>query len=1059
MSRFFIDRPIFAWAIAIAICIAGAVSIFTMPVEQYPKVAPPSITISASYPGASSKTVESSVTQIIEQKLTGLDNLRYIESSSSSDGSASITLTFNSGTDADIAQVQVQNKVQSAQSLLPQSVQNQGVTVGKASSSFLLIVGLYSDNDDYSGTDLSDYVFGTLQDPISRVNGVGNVQSFGSQYSMRIWLDADKLVQYKLTSSDVSSAIKAQNAQVSVGSLGAMPAVKGQRLDVTLNTRGRLQTVEEFSSILLRVDTDGSRVHLSDVARVELGSESYAQSSRYNGRPAAGFAIMMAEGANALDTVKGVKAKMDELSAFFPKGMKVVYPMDTAPFVEHSIIKVVETLVEAIVLVFLVMYLFLGNIRATLIPTLAVPVVMLGTFGVLSAAGFSLNTLTLFGMVLAIGLLVDDAIVVVENVERVMEEEGLSARAATRKSMGQISGALVGIGIVICSAFVPMAFFGNSSGVIYRQFSVTVATSVALSVVMALIFSPALCATLLKPSKKGALHQQRGFLGWFNRTFNRTADRYSGLVRRMLDRTLGMLIVYAGIIVAVVLMYRALPTGFLPSEDKGVLMVMAQLPSGSTTEQSQEVGKKLENIFMTDLSDSVDGMFVATGFSFNGSGQNQVASFIRLKDWSERTKPNQSAEALQGRAMGELMKLHEAQAFALVPAPIQELSNTGGFSVSVIDNAGLGLDVLKTAQAKLISLASQDKRLSAVRSGTLADKAEIRLDVDYEKAGSLGVSIGDLNTELSNVLGSSYVDDFIDKGRVKKVYMQADAPFRMLPEDVRRWYIRNTAGDMVPLSAFVTIRWEMGEPKRTRFDGRASLAISGQAASGYSTGEAMKAIEELSKQLPAGVGLAWTGSSYEERLSGSNTAMLYTLALLLVFLSLASLYESWAIPFSVIMDIPLGALGVLLACTLRGMENDIYFQIGFVTIIGLSAKNAILVVEFAKEGYDKGASLIDATVHAVRQRLRPVMMTSIAFALGVLPLAISTGVGAGSQNAVGTGVLGGAITTTLLGLFFVPLYFVTVLRLFRVKPRRDPDAEDDHPTLPDADNGKESSHV
>jgi len=1035
MSRFFIDRPVFAWAIAIAIMVAGAVSISVLSIEQYPRVAPTTIRISATYPGASAKTVEDSVIQVIEQKLNGLDHLRYIESSSDSSGGASIELTFDSKADPDIAQVQVQNKVQAATPLLPQEVQNQGITVKKAASNMLLVINLYSDDPTSTNADLSDYVFGTIQDPITRVPGVGDVQAFGAQYAIRVWLDPYKLVQYGLTSADISKAIQAQNTQVSIGTLGAMPAVNGQRIDVTLTTRGRMQTVEEFENILLRVNTDGSRVKLRDVARVELGSENYSSVGRYNTKPAAGFGIMLASGANALDTVKSVKDKMNQLSAFFPKGYHVAYPMDTTPFVKHSITEVVKTLAEAMVLVFLVMYLFLGNIRATLIPTLAIPVVLLGTFGVLAAAGFTLNTLTLFAMVLAIGLLVDDAIVVVENVERVMEEEGLSARDATRKSMDQISGALIGIGAVLCAAFLPMAFFGNSSGVIYRQFSVTIATSVTLSVFVALTFSPALCAALLRPNKNGRLHTQRGLLGCFNRVFNRTADRYATLVARTLKRSLWLLLVYGGIVAAVIFMYRDLPTSFLPDEDKGVLMVMAQLPTGSTTEQSLDVLKKIEHELLVNMSDSVDSMFGTTGFSFSGSGQNQVICFASLKDWSERKGHGQSVKELQGRAMQAFSKIREAEIFALVPAPIQELSNTNGFDFRLVDNGGRGHDALTAAQKQLIELGNRNPVLQSIRSGTLADKAQLRLDIDYEKASALEIPIDSISTELSNIFGSSYVNDFIDKGRVKKVYMQGDALYRMLPEDVTLWYVRNNSNEIVPLSAFVKTEWEIGSPKLSRFNGLASMAVSGEPAPGHSTGEAMSEIENLAKQLPDGIGYEWAGTSYEERVAGSNTLQLYGLALLLVFLALASLYESWAIPLSVLMDMPLGALGVLLACSLCGFPNDVYFQIGLITIIGLSAKNAILVVEFAKKAYDGGADLDSATVHAVRQRLRPVMMTSIAFGLGVLPLALSTGAGAGSQNEVGTGVFGGAITTTLLGLFFVPLYFVTVLRLFRVKPK------------------------
>lgn len=1045
MSHFFIDRPVFAWVIAIAVVLAGVVSIRQLAVEQYPNVAVPAINVSATYPGASAKTVENSVIQVIEQQLTGLDHLRYMESSSDSTGGATITLTFDGGTDPDIAQVQVQNKLQNATSLLPQEVQSQGIRVAKSSGSMLLLLALVSEDGSMSTADLSDYLVGTLQEPISRITGVGQVQTFGSQYAMRIWLDPDKLVQFKLTSQDVSAAIQAQNVQISAGSIGAQPAVKGQLLEATMVTRGRLASVQEFQTILVRMNPDGSRILLGDVARIELGSESYNQSSRYNGKPASGMMISASSGANALSTVEAVRSKMAELEPTLPKGVRVIYPVDSTPFVNHSIREVVKTLIEAVILVFVVMYVFLGSIRATIIPTIAVPVVVLGTFGVLYVTGFSINTLTLFGMVLAIGLLVDDAIVVVENVERVMEEEGLSPRDATRKSMGQISGALVGIGLVLCAAFVPMAFFGNSTGVIYRQFAVTMASSVALSVAVALILTPALCATFLKPTRKGALHQQRGWFGWFNRFFNRTADRYANMVEHTLHHSWRLLAVYGIIIVGVVIMYRHLPTSFLPEEDKGMLFAMADLPPGSTTEQTLAVLDEMDHVFRENMKDSVEGVMTIAGFGLSGAGQNQGAMFAKLKDWSERTAPSQQVQAIQGRAMGAFMQFKNASVFALVPPAVQELGNTSGFDLRLIDSAGLGHEALVQAQSELIRLASENSSLQGVRANSLADKAGLLLTVDIEKAGALGLDLRAVNTELSTVFGSMYVNDFIDKGRVKKVYLQGDAAFRMTPEDLGRWHARNSNGEMVPLSSFVSMTWEMSSPKLSRFNGMPSLAIAGQAAVGYSSGQAMAEMERLVKQLPAGIGYQWAGLSYEERLSGSNSGSLYALALILVFLCLAALYENWAIPVSVLMDIPLGALGVLAACTIRSMPNDIYFQIGLITIIGLSAKNAILVVEFAKERYDAGETLFEATKYAVRQRLRPIMMTSIAFGLGVLPLALSTGPGAASQNAVGTGVLGGAITTTLLGLFFVPLYFVTVLRLFRVKPKR---RYDDTPASP-----------
>jgi hydrophobe/amphiphile efflux-1 (HAE1) family protein len=1059
MSRFFIHRPIFACVIAIVIMIAGALSISRLPIAQYPSVSAPSVNVSASYPGASAKTVEDTVTQVIEQNLSGIDNLRYIESQSGA-GSASITVTFNTGTNADTAQVQVQNKVALASAQLPQEVQQQGVQVTKSRSNFLLVIGLISEDGSMSAADLGDYAMSTLHDPLSRVNGGGSIQTFGTKYAMRIWLDPDKLTKYQLSTSDVVNAVKAQNAQVSAGSLGATPAVKGQLLNATIMAQSRLQTVDEFAGILLRVNTDGSRVFLRDVARVELGSESYDTLSRYNGKPAAGMAVMASSDANALATVTAVKKKIEELSATFPAGVKVVYPYDTTPFVRLSIYEVVKTLVEAIVLVFLVMYLFLQNWRATLIPTITIPVVLLGTFGVMAVFGFSINTLTLFAMVLAIGLLVDDAIVVVENVERVMEEEGLPPRDAALKSMGQISGALIGIGLVLCAAFVPMAFFGGSTGVIYRQFSIVIATAVALSVLVALIITPALCATLLKPIPKGHHITKRGFFGWFNRFYARTADRYAGSVGTFLRRTGRALLFYAIIAGAVVFMFMRLPKGFLPQEDQGVLFVTAQLPPGSTQEQSLTVLEKIEQHFINNEKESVNGVFGIVGFSFNGSAQNQVMTFVNLKSWGERKTSKQRVSAIQGRAMRALAQLREATAFALVPPAIPELGTSSGFDLRLVDQTGIGHEALMNARNQLLGMAAQDPVLMAVRPTGLDDQPEYHIRIDQEKATALGLSLSDINSSLSTIWGSAYVNDFIDKGRVKRVIVQGDAPFRMLPEDVNRWYVRSSgantktdtssgsggtnagANNMVPFSAFSTASWTVGAPSLSRFNGSPSVSVSGQAAQGKSTGQAMSEIEKLAKSLPAGTAIEWGGISYEERLAGSQSAQLYLLALLVVFLSLAALYESWAIPFAVMMDMPLGALGVLAATSLRGMSNDVYFQIGFITIIGLSAKNAILVIEFARERFNAGATLIEAALEAVRTRLRPVMMTSIAFGLGVLPLAISTGAGSGSQNEIGTGILGGTITTTLLGLFFVPLYFVVIMRLFRVKPQRSLTGED-----------------
>ena len=1034
MSRFFIDRPIFAWVIAILIMLGGALSITGLPIAQYPSIAPPAISIITSYPGASAKTLEDTVTQVIEQKLNGIDNLRYIESSSTSTGVLTMTVTFEGGTNPDTAQVQVQNKVALAVPLLPQEVQQQGVQVNKAVNNFLLVVGLISEDGSMSGTDLNDFNFSAVKDPISRLPGVGDIQTFGTQYAMRIWLDADKMVKYSMATSDIVTAVRAQNAQISAGALGDLPAMPGQLLNATIMAQSRLQTPEQFGGILLRVNPDGSRVFLRDVARVELGSEVYTNQARYNGRPASGMAIKPASGANALETVAIVKKKVEELSAFFPPGVKAIFPYDTTPFVRISVKEVVKTLIEAIILVFIVIYIFLQSWRATLIPTIAVPVVLLGTFGIMSLAGYSINTLTLFGLVLAIGLLVDDAIVVVENVERVMTEEGLSPKEATRKSMDQISGALVGIGLVLCAAFVPMAFFTGSSGVIYRQFSLTIVSSVALSVLVALILTPALCATMLKPVQKGHHTEKRGFFGWFNRNFDRIADRYTNGVAIFLRRSGRALVFYGVIGAAVIFLFQRSPTGFLPDEDTGVLFAMAQLPPGSTREQADKVLKKMEAHFMEKEKESMEGMFGVLGFSFSGNGQNQVLCFVKLKDWELRKRADQKVKAIQGRAMGTFLQFKDAFAFAFAPPAVLELGNATGFDVRLVDRGGLGHDALMNARNQMLGMAMQSQVVTKVRPNGLDDMPEYRINVDQEKASALGLSLADINSSLSTIWGSTYVNDFIDKGRVKKVFIQGDAPYRMVPEDVNRWYIRNAQGGMVPFSAFSSAEWALGSPKLERFNGSSSVSIMGEPAPGRSSGEAMAEIESLAKKLPPGIGVEWAGLSFEERLSGSKSAALYTIAILMVFLCLAALYESWAIPFSVLMDMPLGALGVVAATSMRGMPNDIYFQIGLITIIGLSAKNAILVVEFAKEHFDRGATLVEGALHAVRQRLRPILMTSIAFGLGVLPLAISNGAGSGSQNAIGTGIVGGAITTTILGLFFVPLYFVTVLKLFRVKP-------------------------
>ncbi|PTY07164.1 hydrophobe/amphiphile efflux-1 family RND transporter [Opitutaceae bacterium EW11] len=1038
MARFFIDRPVFAWVIAIIIMVAGALSIRSLPVAQYPSIAPPQISISANYPGASARTLEDTVTQVIEQRMSGLDHLRYMESSSDSAGNATVTLTFEGGTNPDIAQVQVQNKLSLAMPLLPQEVQQLGVRVTKSVRNFLLVLGFVSRDGSMNADDIADFVISQVQDPISRVPGVGELQTFGSQHSMRIWLDADKLNNFRLMPSDIVAAIRSQNVQVSAGQLGGNPAVPGQRLNATVTSQTRLQTPEEFQEILIRVNPDGSQIRLGDVARVELGAESYDRISRYSGQPSSGMAIRPATGANALETVAAIRARVDELKPFFPPGLEVVYPLDTTPFVRLSVEEVVKTLVEAIVLVFIVMYLFLQNLRATLIPTIAVPVVLLGTFGVMAAAGFSINTLTLFGVVLAIGLLVDDAIVVVENVERVMAEEGLSPKEATKKSMDQITGALVGIALVLSAVFVPMAFFGGSTGVIYRQFSITIVSAMALSVLVAIVLSPALCATMLKPVEPGVHHERRGFFGWFNRTFDRSANRYSNGVRSLATRKLRGLIVYGLIGAGLVFLFKRTPTGFLPQEDQGIMFAQAQLPPGSTMEQTKEVLHRMEQHFLVDEKENVEGMFGVAGFSFSGFGQNQAFAFIRLKDWDERKRSDQKVFAIQSRALAKFGRFKDAFAFAFTPPAVLELGTASGFDFRLTDNASLGHDALMAARNQLLGMAAADKRLRNVRPNGLEDTPQFKLDVDEEKASALGVSLADVNNTISAAWGSSYVNDFIDRGRVKKVYVQADAPFRMLPEDFNRWYVRNNVGEMVPFSSFATARWTRGSPKLERFNGVPSVSIQGEPGPGGSTGQAMDVISELATKLPKGIGIQWAGLSYEERLSGSQGPALYTISLLIVFLCLAALYESWAIPAAVLLVVPLGVAGTLLATWMRGLPNDVYFQVGLLTIVGLSAKNAILIVEFAKEGFDRGMSLIDAAALAARQRLRPILMTSMAFGLGVLPLALASGAGSGSQNAIGTGVLGGTVTATALGIFFVPLFFVLVLQLFRVKPQGKP---------------------
>jgi multidrug efflux pump len=1037
MAHFFIDRPIFAWVIAIIIMLAGGLAIKNLPVSQYPAIAPPEISITAIYPGASAKTLENTVTQIIEQKMNGIDNLNYITATSDSAGMTTITLTFTSGTDPNIAQVQVQNKLQLATPLLPQAVQQQGLRVTKSTRNFLMVVGFVSEDGSMSRYDLCDYVAANIQEVISRLPGVGDVTLFGSQYAMRIWIDPVKLKSYNLTPGDVKAAIKAQNIQVSAGQLGGTPAVPGQELNATITAQTLLRTTEDFGAILLKTSPDGSLVHLGDVSKIELGSESYDSVASYNGNPSAGIAIKLAANANALKTGDIIKAKLKDMSEFFPQGMTFKLAYDTTPFIRISIEEVIKTLAEAIVLVFLVMYLFLQNFRATLIPTIAVPVVLLGTFAVLSAFGFSINTLTMFAMVLAIGLLVDDAIVVVENVERVMTEEGLPPREATRKSMTQITGALIGIALVLSAVFVPMAFFGGATGVIYRQFSITIVSAMVLSVIVALILTPALCATLLKPVAKGHTTSEKGFLSFFfkgfNRWFNTGNSLYQSAVGKILQKSKRYLVIYLAILIGMGYLFFQMPTSFLPEEDQGILFALIQLPVGATQERTLQVLKQVEHHFLEEQKEAVKSLFTVAGFSFAGSGQNMGIGFVQLKDWSLRQRPDLKAKAVAGKAMGALSRIKDAMIFAFPPPAVLELGNATGFDFQLQDRAGLGHEKLIEARNMLLGMAAQNPMVTGVRPNGQDDTPQFKLDIDFHKAGALGISVSDINDTLATAWSGSYINEFIDKNRVKKVYVMADAPFRMNPRDLDAWHVRNNKGEMVPFSSFSSTRWIYGSPRLERFNSMPSRQILGQAAPGKSSGDAMAAMEEMAAKLPAGIGYEWTGVSYQEKMSGSQAPALYALSLLVVFLCLAALYESWAIPFSVMLVVPLGIIGALVAANLRGMSNDVYFQVGLLTTIGLSAKNAILIVEFAKEQMEKGMGLMEATLEATRLRLRPILMTSLAFILGVLPLATAKGAGSGSQNAIGTGVMGGMISATFLAIFFVPLFFVMVRRIFSTK--------------------------
>ena len=1041
MARFFLDRPVFAWVVAIGMMLAGGLAIYNLPISQYPPIAPPSIAIRGVYPGGSAKTVEDSVVQIIEQQMTGLDRMLYIHSTSDSAGLAQIELTFAPGTDPDLAWAKVQNKLQLALPVLPEVVQRQGLRVSKSTRNYLMIVGLTSLDDSLDQNDLSDYMFSQIQYSLARVPGVGEAEMFGAGYAMRIWLDPNRLTNYSMTSDDVIAGVRAYNVQVSAGQFGGMPAVPGQRLNASIMVQSLLKTPEEFGAIPLRNNPDGSIVRVRDVARTELGTEFDSARVKYNGHPTAGLAIRQEAGANALETAKGVKAKMEELSRYFPPGMSVVYPFDTTPFVRVAINEVVKTLFEAIFLVFLVMFLFLGNMRATLIPTIAVPIVILGTFGVLGAFGYSINMLTMFAMILAIGLLVDDAIVVVENVERIMAEEGLSPLEATRKSMDQITSALVGIGLVLSAVFGPMRFFGGSTGIIYRQFSITIISSMLLSVLVALILTPVLCASLLKPMGKGHEAAETGFrllrpfFLWFDHTFIRLRGKYTSVVGHMLGARLRYLAVFVLIVAALGFLFVRMPTAYLPDEDQGVLLAMVQLPPGSTLEQNQAVMQKVQNHFLIDQKEAVESCLSIAGFGFAGQAQNQGFAYIKLRDWDLRNRPDLRVKGILGKAMPFLAGLREANVYAFPPPSVTELGTAKGFDFMLQDRGGLGHEVLMNSSLQLMGQAMRDARLTAVRPNGMPDQAEFKVDIDWEKAGTLGVSVSAIQRSISVAFGSAYVNDFIQAGRVHRVYVQADAPYRMLPEDADHLYVRNAVGGMVPVTALASGRWTYASPRLERYNGFPALNFQGEAAAGRSTGEAMQAMEEIAMRLPHGIGYDWTGVSYQERLSQAQTGLLYAFSILAIFLVLAALYESWSIPISVLLALPLGAIGGVLASSWRGLANDVYFQIGLLTVLGLTTKNAILIVQFAKIRVEQGAGLIEATLEGARLRLRPIVMTSLAFGFGVLPLVIASGAGAGAQMAIGTSVLGGMATATFLAIFFIPLFFVVVTQVFgRKKP-------------------------
>ncbi|MGQ5291353.1 efflux RND transporter permease subunit [Pectobacterium actinidiae] len=1029
MSKFFIERPIFAWVIAIVIMLAGAVAIMNLPINQYPNIAPPAISVNITYPGASADTTQKTAVQVIEQQLNGIDNLRYIESQSNSDGSATIIVTFEQGTDPDIAQVQVQNKVSLAESQLPNEVVQQGIKVAKYQLNFMLVVGLYSEDGKLSNGDLGDILVSKLQDPISRTKGVGDFMVMGSEYAMRIWMDPAKLYKYSLVPSDVSTAISQQNAQVSSGKLGGLPTINEAKFSSTIIGKTRLENIAQFENILLKVNSDGSQVRLKDVANIDLGPEEYSITSTYNGKPSAGIALRLASGANVLDTVTAVHETIKNIESSLPQGVKVEFPYDTSPVVSASIHEVLKTLFEAIVLVFIVMLLFLQNLRATIITTLVVPVVLLGTFGVLYSFGYSINILTMFGMVLAIGLLVDDAIVVVENVERVMHEEHLSPKEATIKSMEQVQGALFGIAMVLSAVLLPMAFFSGSTGIIYRQFSITIVSSMVLSVIMALIFTPALCATMLKPITQGS--KTTGFAGWFNRTFDKGTVTYTRGVEKMLNKRALFMVAYFGIVGITGYLFTRVPTTFLPDEDQAVMMMQLTLPSNASAERTQNVLAEMGNYLLTEEKDVVDSVFTANGFSFAGRGPNTAMAFVRLKNWDLRKTDELSLQALAQRSMAHFSGLKDGIAIALIPPAVMELGNSTGFDFYLQDLNGKGHDALMKVMDQFLQKANQDPRLTMVRHNGMSDEPQYKLIIDDERARSLGISIEDINNTLSAAWGSSYVNQFMYQGRVKRVYIQGNAGSRVTPEDLNKWYIRNGDGTMVPFSAFGSGEWTYGSPRFERFNGISAVNIMGSPATGYSSGDAVQAVKDIVSTLPDGYKIQWHGLSYEEQLAGSQTTSLYIFSVLIVFLCLAALYESWSVPFSVLLVVPLGVLGTIAAVLLRGLQNDVFFQVGLLTTVGLAAKNAILIVEFAKDIHEKeGKDIVHAAIDAARLRLRPIIMTSMAFVLGVIPLTISSGAGAGSQHSIGTAVVGGMLSATFLAIFFVPLFYVVVVRFF-----------------------------